>query len=383
MFANFLHQSFLNRVICKPGAVNELPNELLALGCKRPLVLSSARVVSSQLFAQVTHLLRGLPVANVSSIPQHSSVATVMQVVDVAQQHCADSFICLGGGSVSDTAKAAAIVLAEGGPLVKHATRFEPPSTVIVPSLLQTKLPIVSVPVTASGAEVTPSLGIRDENDTKLLFWDAHVASRVILIDARVNLEIPSAIMLSTAMNGLAHCIEGLYSKASSPMSSALALYAIKEFDKAIRAVADASNSMQAREDLLIAAHVSGLVLASAKSCLHHAICHVLGAKLNLPHGVSNSIVLPHAIAFNRVTCVAQFQLIEQRLGLATNASVGTWLLDLQQAAGVPTRLRDVGVTESSLDGIAQATLHERGLAVNPRQVESAAQIRDILAAAW
>jgi alcohol dehydrogenase class IV len=365
MSANFVYQSFLSRVICKPGAVDMLPNELHALGCKRPLVLSSLRVASSHLFQQVTLLLQGLTVANVSAIPQHSSVASVMQVVDVARQHGADSFICLGGGSISDTAKAAAIVLSEGGPLSKHATRFEPPSTVVVPSLLKMKLPIISVPMTASGAEVTPSLGIRDESNTKLLFWDAHVASRVILID------------------GLAHCIEGLYSKASSPVSSALALDAIVRFNRAIRAVADAPNSMQAREDLLIAAHLSGLVLASAKSCLHHAICHVLGATLNLPHGVSNSIVLPHAIAFNRATCVVEFQSIEQRLGLAENATVANWLLDLQRAAGVPTRLRDVGVAESSLDGIAQATMHERGLAVNPRQVESAAQIREILAAAW
>jgi alcohol dehydrogenase class IV len=383
MSANFVQQSFLTRVVCKPGAVDALPVELKSLGCQRPLVLCGTKAVNSQLFQQVARLLNGFSSANFNKIAQHSSVATVMQVVDIARQLDADSFICLGGGSVSDTAKAAALVLAEGAPLAKHATRFDPPSTVIVPSLLNPKLPIISVPLTASGAEVTPSLGIRDENNSKLLFWDARLASRVILIDAQANLEVPSAIMLSTAMNGLAHCIEGLYSKASSPISSALALDAIVKFDAAIRAVALTPSSMQARENLLIAAHMSGLVLASAKSCLHHAICHVLGAQLNLPHGVSNSIILPHAMAFNQSTCFEAFLAIEQKLGLPLNASVGTWLHDLQRAAGVPTRLRDVGVTESSLDGIASATMHERGLAVNPRLVESATQIRQILAAAW
>jgi alcohol dehydrogenase class IV len=383
MHANFVQQSFLTRVICKPGAVNLLPNELLSLSCQRPIVLSSDRVAQSQLSQQVAELLRSFSALSFTAIPQHSSVAAVMQVVDVARQHDADSFVCLGGGSVSDTAKAAALVLAEGAPLAQHATRFEPPSTVVVPSLLKTKLPIISVPLTASGAEVTPSLGIRDENNTKLLFWDARVASRVILIDAQANLEIPSAIMLTTAMNGLAHCIEGLYSKAKSPISSALALDAINKFDRAIRAVATTPDSMQAREDLLIAAHMSGLVLASAKSCLHHAICHVLGAQLNLAHGISNSIVLPHAIEFNRLTCVDEFLAIETSLGLAKNTSLGTWLVNLQNAAGVPSRLRDVGVAESLLDGIAKATMHERGLAVNPRPVESVEQVREILAAAW
>jgi alcohol dehydrogenase class IV len=383
MSANFVHQSLLTRVICQPGAVLALPEELRTLGCARPLILSSARVANSALFAQVTQLLREFAVAHVSGIPQHSSAPTVLNVLDVAQRHSADCFICLGGGSVSDTAKAAALVLAEGTPLALHATRFEPPTTVIVPRLLKAKLPIISVPLTASGAEVTPSFGIRDENNNKLLFWDARLASRVVLIDAQANLEVPSAIMLSTAMNGLAHCIEGLYSRARSPISSTLALDGISKFDQAIRAVALAPDSMLARQELLIAAHISGMVLASAKSCLHHAICHVLGARLNLPHGVSNAIILPHALAFNRDECAQEFLAIERTLGLGANHCVVSWVVELQRVAGVPTRLRDVGVAKEALDEIANATLHERGLAVNPRRVESASQIVDILAAAW
>jgi alcohol dehydrogenase class IV len=383
MSANFVHQSLLTRVICKPGAVGELPKELRGLGCKRPLLLSSERGVNSLLHRQVTGLLQGFALAEVSAIPQHSSVATVMSVVDLAQRHSADCFVCIGGGSVSDTAKACALVLAEGAPLVRHATRFEPPTTVVVPNLFALKLPIISIPVTASGAEVTPSLGIRDESNKKLLFWDPRLASRIILIDAQANLEMPIAIMLSTAMNGLAHCIEGLYSTSSSPISSALALDGVVRFDNAIRALAYAPTSIQARQDLLVAAHISGLVLASAKSCLHHAICHVLGARLQLPHGLSNSIILPHALAFNRSACLSEFDAIEKTLGLDPDDSVVLWVAKLQNIAGLPKRLRDVGVAKDALDDVATATLHERGLAVNPRRVDSASQVYEILAAAW
>ena len=121
-------------------------------------------------------------------------------------------------------------------------------------------------------------------------------SSRVILLDPQANLAIPASLMLSTGMNGLAHCIEGLYSKNRSPMASILALDGIAQFDQALRHVARAPDQVQARAELLLAAHISGMVLATARSCLHHAICHVLGATFGVAHGAVNSVILPHAV---------------------------------------------------------------------------------------
>lgn len=384
----FTHQSLRTRVVCRPGALAELASEIRKLGARRPLLLCSARMARSPLYGQVKAQLQDVGSCELTDVPPHSSVETVMRIADLARARQSDVFVCLGGGSVSDSAKAAALVLAEGAPLARHASRFVPPDTVITPDLLQPKLPIITLPMTASGAEVTPSLGIRTAEGHKLLFWDAQLASRVLLLDAEANLAMPAALMLSTAMNGLAHCLEGLYSKARSPLTTSLALDGLVRFDRAIRQVAQDPRSMDARGEMLIAANLSGMVLASARSCLHHAICHVLGASHGAPHGEVNSVILPHALAFNAEAARALLAVGAERLALPHAATdpaqaLVDWLRDLQQVAGVPTRLRDLGVAAEALPAAAQKTLHERGLAFNPRPVTLANEVEAILRAAW
>lgn len=384
----FLHQSLRTRVVAKPGAVAELSNELAKLGCRRPLLLSSERTSASRLYADVREALHGLDFFETRGIPQHSSISTVTMVARLAGQNGIDALVAVGGGSVSDTAKAAALILSEGEPLEQHASRFVPPNTVITPDLVGVKLPIISIPMTASGAEVTPSLGIRTSEGTKLLFWDAQLASRVILLDPAANLAMPASIMLSTGMNGLAHCIEGLYSKGRSPISSVLALDGIAQFDRAMRNVASTPNKVEARAELLLAAHVSGMVLATARSCLHHAICHVLGATYNVPHGAVNSVILPHAVRFNAAFAVKELTAAARQLGLADSSGDATealvnWIHSLQQITCVPSKLRDLGINRDGLRAVAAKTLHERGLAYNPRPVTDATEIESILMAAW
>lgn len=384
----FTHQALRTRVIAKPGAVAELGRELTRLGCQRPLLLSGRRTAAGPVWADVRLALGELPFLAVQDIEPHSSLATVERVAELARTHGADALVAVGGGSVSDTAKAVALVLAEGAPLTQHASRFEPPATVITPDLVQVKLPILSIAMTASGAEATPSLGIRTSDGTKLLFWDAQLASRVIFLDATANLATPASVMLSTGMNGLAHCIEGLYSKAGSPITNILALEGIVRFDRALRQVAASPNDPSARANLLLAAHVSGMVLASARSCLHHALCHVMGGTFGVAHGDVNSAMLPHALRFNAAAAAHELAPVAARLGLpgqpadAANQLV-RWLQDLQQATGVPTRLRDLGIPQDQLAAVAEKTLHERGLAYNPRSVQNAQELEAILLAAW
>lgn len=385
---SFIHQSLRTRVVARPGAVLELGRELARLGCARPLLLSSTRTASSAVYAEVRETLREFKFVEAHGIPQHSAVPVVAWVAQVARDHGIDALVAVGGGSVSDTAKAVALVLAEGEPLEQHASRFTPPDTVWTPDLVRLKLPIVSIPLTASGAEATPSFGIRTVQGTKLLFWDAQLASRVILLDPLANLATPASLMLSTGMNGLAHCIEGLYSKSRSPIASILALDGMVQFDQALRHVARAPEQVQARAELLLAAHISGMVLASARSCLHHAICHVLGATFGVAHGAVNSVMLPHAVQFNAPFAVKALTAAAHRLGIAgpsndAPAALIDWIRALQRSTEVPTRLRDLGIARDALGAVAEKTMHERGLAFNPRPVLGAADIESILMAAW
>ena len=386
--AAFAHQSLCTRVVCQAGAVHELGAEIARLGGRRPVLLSGRRTATTALYANARASLGELVFAQHCDIPPHSSVEAVAQVARIAREHDADVLVAVGGGSVVDTAKAAALVLAEGEPLERHASRFVPPDTVITPVLLRRKLPIIAIPTTASGAEATGSVGIRTAEGTKLLFSDVQLASRVILLDPVANLEVPAAVLLPTAMNGLAHCIEALYSKSRSPISDELAQSGIERFDRAMRQVAQAPGSVDARAELMVAAQIGGMVLASARSCLHHALCHVLGASYGIAHGAANSVMLPYALRFNAGMASRELAGAARRLGIAQTPAEAPealveWICALQEATGVPTRLRDFGIERESLRAVAEKASHERGIAYNPRPVRDPSELEQLLLAAW
>lgn len=381
---SFVHRSAATRLVLRDGAIDDLRVELGALGIRRPLLLGSARMQRSALFARVVLALGDLPHTLAEPVPAHSSVSLVERLAAEAKVNGTDGFIAVGGGSASDTAKAIALLMAEGGRLADHAVRFTPPATLIAPPLLAPKLPIVAIPGTASGAEVTASLGVRDAEGAKLLFTDIQLAARLVLIDPRANLEIPAALMCATGMNGLAHCIEGLYSLERSPLAETLALGAMARFAEALPAVHRAPQDVAARAALLYAAHLSGLVLVNARTCLHHAICHAIGSVTGVGHGDANAVMLPHVIAFNASAVAQPLARAAMAMGAGDDAAaLVRAVYALQTLIGVPARLRDIGVSPDALDRIADKTLRERGLYYNPRPVADAREVRSLLDAAY
>jgi alcohol dehydrogenase len=197
--------------------------------------------------------------------------------------------------------------------------------------------------------------------------------------------------MASTAMNGFAHCAEGLYSRLRNPISEALALHGIQLFARGLPAmVADPANPDH-RSTVLAAAHLSGMVISNARVGIHHAICHCLGARGGLAHGVANSIMLPHALAYNLPVAARELAQIATAMGVDTRnltaeaaAQAGIDAVKaLQRDSKVPTRLRDTGLDRALLPAIAADTLRDRGLFFNPRRTENAAPIVDVLEQAW
>lgn len=381
MKSGFIQRNTTSRVVFGAGSVAGLAAELETLGVRRPLVVSGRRTARSSLHAAVRQALTAVPALYFDGVPAHSSVATINDLVTVARREAVDGLIAVGGGSASDSAKATALLLAEGGRLEDHATRFTPPDQLIVPTLAAPKLPIIALPCTASAAEVTPSLGIRGNDGHKLLFTDPQLAARLIIIDPAASHDVPVALLLSTGVNGLAHCLEGLYSSQRCPASTALALHAITLFNRCLPALAESPDDIGLRGDLLAAANLSGQVLLNARTCLHHAICHVLGAHAGIAHGDANAVMLPEAIAFNADAAPAELAAAARACGLAGDnaASLIDHLRGLQQRLGVPKRLGDLGVRRVDLPQLAEHVMHERGLFFNPRRVRDAGDILNLL----
>lgn len=376
----FVQRTPAMKTVAREDAVDALGAELGLLRVRRVLLVCGASVRRSALYGRVLRQLEGLQVLQADDVPAHSSVELVERLARQAAECGIECVVAVGGGSSSDTAKAVALLMAEGGRLADHASRFTPPAHLNVPVLAQPKVPIVTIPCTASGAEVTPSLGIRDVDGRKLLFTDPQLASRVVLLDARANLDVPAGVMLSTGMNGLAHCLEGLYSRERSPLAELLAIDAMQRFARALPAVHAAPADAAARGELLYAAHLSGLVLVNARTCLHHAVCHAIGSVTGAQHGEANAVLLPHALRFNR-------EAVQPALAQASAAIGGrdviAWVEELALGLGVPRRLRDIGVGAGDLERIAHKTMGERGLHFNPRTVHDAGEILGLLRQAF
>lgn len=379
------------RVLMGPGTVDRVADEVRALGGSRVMLLTGRRTGQTRLVARAKAALGALLVDVYDEVVEHSGTHLVVAAAKRAKANGIDLLLAVGGGSPSDTAKAVAILLAEGEPLEKHANRFTPPDKLVQQQLNEPKLPIISIPTTASAGEVTPGLGIRDEHGHKLLFWDTKVAARTIILDPEANTEIPVSIMTGSGMNGLAHCVEGLYSKKRNPVADAFAQQGIRLLSRGLRAAVKAPESVEARADVLYGAYVSGLTIASTRTCLHHGICHCLGALGGLSHATANSIMLPHAMRFNKRAAADRLRLVAQAMGVAVEGLPDDAAADkaveavvqLQKDIGVPMRLRDTTLRRDMLPAVAEHAMGDRALYFNPGPTPTPPEVLGVLEAAW
>jgi alcohol dehydrogenase len=381
---DFDYHLFGTHVRFGDGASLRAGAELKAMGLSRPVVLTQDRIAASPRYAAIVDTLGDAVVLERRGIPPHSSVSLIETMMPDVAAFGPDCLIAIGGGSVADSAKALSLLLAEQGRLADHVTIFRPPSTIEIPLRTRPKLPIIAIPSTASGAEVTSSFGVRDGDRDKLMFWNRQVAAETILIDPLLSADVSLATMRYTAMNGIAHCLEGLYSKGRSIVSDGMAVQAIGLFQQAL--CTPALDEAAQRRLILAAAHLSGMVLSMARSCLHHAICHVLGARQNLAHGLVNTVILPHALRFNedmaRPQLAPALEAVNRQAG-GRYDRLSDWLEDIAQARGLPRDLAELGVPEGALNDIARHVMTERGLALNPRPVAHANDVLAILRQAF
>ena len=381
---SFTHRERDSTTWMQPDALTLLPAQLNALGVRKPMLITGASVRQQASYQRVLTALESWNPVILSPVPSHASVQWVTDAAQAAHQHGVDAFIAYGGGSCCDSAQATALLQAEGGDLTQYAVRFTPPSTLVAPTLLRPKHPVIAIPTTASGAEMTPSMGITDAHGHKFILHDVGTMSRVVLLDPVANLEVPPHVLMSTGFNALAHVLEGLYSLQRTPITDALCIHAIPLLVRSLPAVLEHPGSVTARAELMTAAHLAGRVIANARTVLHHAICHAIGSRCGVGHGEANAVMLPHVLAFNALQVQPA---LDQALSAWPDRQSHDTLISCVQALQVrlhvPRRLRDLGIARDQLQVVAQQVMGERGLYFNPRTVTDPADILSLLEQAY
>lgn len=382
----FDHWFPAQQVIFGRDITADLHEPLARLRIERPFVVCSARARADGCFRSFAERLpAGATIWD--GVRPHAPLQSALDAADVARAHRADGIVSFGGGSASDLAKGIALALAEGTGLDAFALRREPGAP---PARRSTspKLPIVACPTTLSGAEVTPGFSLTRADAYKLIFRDAALAARLVVLDPALIEAAPNDMLVGSGMNALAHCCEALYSKARTPISS---LFAVEGLRRLSRGLAHRLDGADAADDLLIGAYFAAAAIVNARTALHHAICHKLAPMAATSHGEANTVVLPYALAFNLEQCPAEALQMAEAMGVDENAqtqaeivtSITGRLRTLAQRAGLPTRLRQFCLERSQLDELSRRVFAEPGLAFNPRRIEHPSEILDVLQRAW
>jgi len=383
-----VHVSTATRLVLAPHAVRQAGECAGQLGCRRLLVVAGRRTSETRMYRDTMAALGDRVAAEFNEVVEHSSVDSVNRGTALARESEVDGVVVVGGGSAVDTAKGIVILLAEGGAIEDHATRYTPPDTLVQKPLSRKKLPILAVPTTASAAEATPGLSIRTPEGHKLLFWDHKLAASCVILDPVANEEVPAELLARSAMNALAHCVEALYSRTRSPMTDAQAAKGAELLARSLPGLAGGPTA-QARAGILLGAHLSGLAISNARTGIGHAVCHGLGSIGGLSHGAAHSVMLPHVLRFNLAHAREPIRIFAQAIQqgdtgerASAQAAIAT-VRGLQQRVGLPSRLRDLGLDKSALPAIAELTMKERGVMFNPREISDAGAIMALLEEAW
>jgi len=343
----FVYTSQPARVVFGRGALAGLEREIELLGASRALVLSTP---DQQAQAQAVADRLGRRAAGIfAQAVMHVPIETARAARDEAARLGADCAVAIGGGSTIGLAKAIA---------------------------LESALPIVAIPTTYAGSEMTPIYGLT-EAGLKKTGRDPRVLPRTVIYDPDLTMTLPPGLSMTSGMNAIAHAAEGLYARDGNPIMDLMAEEGIRAMAQALPALHRHAGDAAARGDALYGAWLCGSVLGNVGMALHHKLCHTLGGTFNLPHAEVHTVVLPHALAFNAPHAPQAMARVERALGVAGRASAAAGLFDLVRDVGAPVSLKEIGnLTEPDLARAADLVVSAPYW--NPREIGTA-QRDDIL----
>ena len=355
----FARDTLPGRVVFGAGAARTaLAGEVARLGVSRLLLIPSGSELSAA--RELTAPLADRIAGTFTGVRPHVPV----EVADAARKQAAavgaDAVLSLGGGSATGMAKAVA---------------------------LTTGLPVIAVPTTYAGSEVTPVWGLT-EGDRKTTGVDARVLPRLVIYDPELTASLPGPVSAASGLNAMAHAVEAFWAPGRNPVSSLTAAEAIRVLAAALPAVLRDGADTGARGDLLYGAYLAGSTFAVTGSGLHHKICHILGGRYDLPHAQTHAIMLPYVLAFNAPGAPDAARQIGRALaggGLASagldGAAPAAALQRLAGQLGLPRGLCEIGLREEQIAEAAR--LIEPVVPADNPVPACAAALQALLRRAW
>ncbi len=354
----FVHETFDQRVVFGAGTVVQVAEEIERLGAGHVLLTTSrANRVAA---ARIADALAPRAVSVIDDAREHVPFEQAETARQTARSLNADAVIAIGGGTPIGLAKAVA---------------------------LTENIPLLAVPTTYSGSEMTGIVGITRDGVKKTV-GGPFVRPRTVIYDPELGYGLPPRATAASGMNAIAHGIEALYTARATPLSDLLAEAGLAALAAGIPAAAKEPANVAARKQALYGAWLAGAALGSAGIALHHRLCHVLGGSCGLGHGETNAVIIAHAVHYNAGAAVAAIARAARAMGAANGGSdaeaaakAAPFLFDFTARLDMPASLAAMGLAESALDDTAALAAEHIGND-NPRAV-SPESLRALLDDAW
>jgi len=340
----FTYDALPGRVVFGVRAVEQLGEEVDRLGGRRVLAIAGKRAIDGLL-----ERLGPRVAASFTDVQQHVPVEAAARAVAAAAEADADCLVAMGGGSATGMAKAVA---------------------------LERQTPIVAVPTTYAGSEVTPIYGLTGP-EGKRTGRDLRVLPKVVVYDPALTTGLPPEVTGPSGMNALAHCVEATYAPGANPVTSLLAEEGARALARGLPVAVTDPADLAARTDAMLGAWLAGAAMAAAGVGIHHQLCHLLGGAYRLPHAELHAVVLPHAVAFVAPAARPQLARLAGALGVE-EVPGGIW--DLGRRLGTPASLAELGLAETELDRAAEQAVAR--VVQAPRRA-GVSELRALLGAAW
>ncbi len=341
-----------------PGAVNELPAELERRGIQHPLLVSDAGLARTPVFARVSGMLpRAVVFTGVAPNPTEQNV---LDGVEAYRQGTCDGIVGLGGGSPLDAAKAIRLKVTHSEPLASYDDLLDGGSR-ITPNLP----PYIAIATTSgTGSEVSRSAVITiTKTNRKTVIFCPYLIPSLAIGDPELTVALPPHVTAGTGMDAFTHNVEAYISLGYHPICDAVALGGARLAWDNLPLVMHDPADIEGRSNMMVASMMGAIAFQKGLGATH-SLAHPLSSDFAMHHGTANAVMLPWVLEFNRDAAGERLKTLAAEFGYDDVAEA---VRELNRRIGIPARLREFGVAESSLEALADKAIQDGCHQLNPR----------------
>jgi alcohol dehydrogenase class IV len=355
------------------GRIRELPEVCRTLGMQRPLLVTDAGLAKLPMVTDAVHQCTeaGLQCVVYSNVQGNPVADNVMYGVATYQAGGHDGVIAFGGGSALDVGKAVGLMAGQARPLFDFEDRDDWFMRVNVAGMA----PVLAVPTTAgTGSEVGRASVIIDPTDhIKKIIFHPKMMPGAVIEDPELTFGLPEHVTAATGMDALSHCLEAFCSPFYHPLAEGVAVEGMRLIKEWLPTAVNEGRNVVARSHMLIASSMGATAFQKGLGAMH-SLSHPLGANLNLHHGLTNAVVMPYVLVWNRVAITEKLRRLSAWLGLENPGfdAVLRWVLALRSEVGIPHNLADLGVKPEHAAEFAGQALADPSTGGNPLPMNEA-----------